>query len=184
MVRSSALGFECVVAVTNSCGCCFVAVLETEPLCNDRVFIGLCGCEIVSNVCQNHNRESQICWNECVNRLSMKIATGWSIHRVDEPTRVAITESGFSVNVSNVRIHDLVVDSVSELLNVHHHPSHNLFVVVVGAVERLRCVPMIVSRWSELTLTLSTIDKLLAVADSEKTLSCDWDKVSRLRSLQ
>lgn len=31
--------------------------------------------------------------------------------------------------------------------------------------------------------TLSTMDKLLAVADSENTLSCDCDKVSRLNSL-
>lgn len=32
--------------------------------------------------------------------------------------------------------------------------------------------------------TLSTMDKLLAVADSENTLSCDCDKVSRLNSLK
>lgn len=35
-----------------------------------------------------------------------------------------------------------------------------------------------------MTPTFSTIDKLLAVADSEKTLSCECDNVSRFDSLK
>lgn len=33
-------------------------------------------------------------------------------------------------------------------------------------------------------LTFKTIDKLLAVADSENTLSCDCDNASRVNSLK